>query len=125
VRNDSSINLSTRQYVQTVKPYDERVLAPYNGWIHFCGKANWWQALLEIPNLKGINPYQGEFFDLYSMFAACERAGVAIIQWTRPLDARCRERIRTGFSRLYWAENYEDACRARDHLHGTGHVDTG
>ncbi len=123
VRNDSSINLSTRQYVETVKTYDERVLAPYSGWIHFCGKANWWQALLEIPNLKGINPYQGEFYDLDSMYAACERAGVAIVQWTRPLDARCRERIRTGFSRLFWAENFEDACRARDQLHATGHVD--
>jgi len=125
VRNDSSINLSTRQYVQYVKPYDERVLAPYAGWIHFCGKAHWWQALLDIPNLKGINPYQGEFYDLYSMVETCERAGVAIVQWTTPLDARCRERIRTGFSRIFWAQDYEDACRARDRLHATGHADVG
>ncbi len=123
VRNDSSINLSARQYVEFVQPYDRQLLGPYGGWIHFCGKANWWQTLLAIPNLKGINPYQGEFYDLYCMAEACEQTRVPIVQWTSRVDERCRERIRTGFSRVFWAGDYDTACRARDYLHTTGHVD--
>ena len=123
VRNDSSVNLSTRQYSEFAQPYDQQLLEPYGGWIHFCGKAHWWKALLGLFNLKGINPYQGEFYDLYSMYETCGQAGVPIVQWTSPVDEKCRDRIRTGFSRVFWTKDYEDACRARDHLHATGHVD--
>ena len=123
VRNDSYVNLSTRQYTDHVQEYDARLLAPYTGWIHFCGKAHWWKALLRLPGLKGINPYQGEFYDLPAMFETCEQARVPIVQWTRPLDAPCRERIRTGFSRIYWASDFASACRACDRLHATGHAD--
>jgi hypothetical protein len=122
VRNDSSINLSPRHYTDLVRPHDERLLRPYGGWIHFCGRAAWWPALLEIPNLRAINPYQGEFYDLYAMYERCEAARVAIVQWTTPVDARCRERIRTGFSRVLWADDFDAACRALDHLHATGHA---
>jgi hypothetical protein len=123
VRNDSSINLSPRHYREFVRPFDARLIQPWGGWIHFCGRAHWWPALLEIPNLRGINPYQGEFYDLYTMYEQCEAAGVAIVQWTTPVDPRCRERIRTGFSRLIWVESYEAALRAKEHLYRTGHVD--
>jgi hypothetical protein len=123
VRNDSSINLSTRQYSEFVKPYDEQLMARYQGWIHFCGKAHWWQALLDIPHLKAINPYQGEFYNAISMYDTCEQARIPIVQWTSPLDAACRERIRTGFSRIFSTQSYEEARRVRDHLHVTGHAD--
>ena len=114
VRNDSSVNLSGDQYVEFVKPFDTRLLAEWGGWIHFCGRAHqWWQALLDIPGLRGINPYQGEFYDLYEMFETCESAHVPIIQWTTPLDARCRERIRTGLSRIASADDFDTARQMR------------
>ncbi len=124
VRNDSSINISPRHYRGLVRACDERLLAPYGGWMHFCGRAAWWPDTLNIPGLSGINPYQGEFYDLYSMYETCEAAGIAIVQWTKPLDRRCRERIRTGFSRIMWAEDYDAARRLRDRLHATGHADS-
>jgi len=124
VRNDSSINLSGAQYEEFVKPLDTQLIADLGGWIHFCGNARqWWPRMLDIPGLKGINPYQGEFYDLYSMFERCEAARVAIVQWTTPVDARCRERVRTGFSRIYWARDYEAALRAKDRLYATSHAD--
>jgi len=125
VRNDSSINLSGEQYAEFVKPYDVQLLREFGGWIHFCGRAHqWWESLLDIPNLKGINPYQGEYYDLNHMYGKCKEKGIPLVQWTQPLDARCRERIRTGFSRLMWAPDFAAACRAKERLYATGHVDS-
>lgn len=123
VREDSCINISPRHYRQLVRSVDVGVFAPYGGWMHFCGRAAWWRDVLSIPGLRGINPYQGEFYDLHSMFETCEAARIPIVQWTKSLDRRCRERIRTGFSRIMWAEDYDAARRLRDRLHTTGHAD--
>jgi hypothetical protein len=124
IRLDSCINLNAKQYTSVVKPFDQCLLEEFGGWIHFCGKANhWWRSLLDIPGLKGINPYQGEFYDLYEMHAECESTRIPIVQWTTPLDARCRERIKTGLSRSITVENFEDACRLKDILYSTGHAD--
>jgi len=124
VRNDSSINLSHTHYVELAKPFDKRIIREWGGWIHFCGKAHqWWEALLDIPGLKGINPYQGEFYDLYEMYTICESADIPLVQWTTPVDARCQERIRTGFSRIIEVADFETACRVKERLYATGHGD--
>lgn len=124
VRNDSSVNLSNRHYIELARPFDERILRPWGGWIHFCGKAHqWWRELLDMDGLKGINPYQGEFYDLIDMYQACEKAQVAIVQWTSPVESRCRQRIRTGFSRIVQVPDFGTACRIRDRLLQTGHAD--
>jgi len=124
VRNDSSVNLSGEHYEKLVKPFDEKIISQWGGWIHFCGKAHqWWKKQLDIPGLKGINPYQGEFYDLYEMFEICETAQIPIVQWTTPVDKRCRERIKTGFSRILQVEDFGTAQRVRDRLYETGHAE--
>lgn len=124
IRNDSSVSLGREQFLTFSKPYDVGLLAEYGGWIHFCGRAHqWWECLLDIPGLKAINPYQGEFYDVIDMYSKCEAAGIPIVQWTHPLDAPAREHIRTGFSRTLTVDSFEDACEARDTLHSTGHAD--
>lgn len=124
VRDDSSINLSGAQYAEMVKPFDKQLLKQFHGWIHFCGRAHqWWQELLDIPGLKGINPYQGEFYDLYDMYERCLASKIPLIQWMRPLDKRCRERIRTGLSRITGAADFPSACRTKELLYATGHAD--
>lgn len=124
IRNDSSINLSGKQYSELVKPYDSSLLSWIGGWIHFCGKAHqWWEDLLDISGLKGINPYQGEFYKLPEMYEKCKEARVAIVQWTVPLDTESRELVRTGMSRIAYAPDYESAIRMKEHLYKTGHVD--
>ncbi len=125
LRNDSSINLSGEQYVEFVRPYDMQLLREFGGWIHFCGRAHqWWEKLLDIPNLKGINPYQSEYYDLNYMYGKCQAKGIALVQWTQPLDAYCREHIRTGLSRVIWVPDFAAACRAKEHLYASGHVDS-
>lgn len=125
VRNDSSVNLSGKQYHHLVKEHDIDLIQQYHGWIHFCGKAHqWWEDLLDIPGLHGINPYQGEFYDLKDMYAKCKSHKTAIVQWTVPLDSQCREMIDTGMSRLIYAPDYESARQMLDTLHRTGHVHT-
>ncbi len=124
VRDDAAVTLSGARYESLVKPFDAELLAPLGGWIHFCGRAHqWWPKLLDLPGLKGINPYQGEFYDLCAMHEACEKAGVAIVQWTAPVDAGGRERVRTGFSRITWAADFDAARTMLERLYRTGHVD--
>ena len=124
VRNDSSVNLGREQYERFGKPFDAKLIGMLGGWIHFCGRAHqWWESLLDIPGLKGINPFQGQFYDLMDMYQKCKSAQIPIIQWTTPLDAACRDRIRTGFSRRMWTQSYDDACRALERLNATGHAD--
>jgi hypothetical protein len=124
VRNDSSVNLSGEHYETLVKPFDEKIIRQWGGWIHFCGKAHqWWKRQLDIPGLKGINPYQGEFYNLYEMFETCDAARIPIVQWITPVDERCRERIKTGFSRILQVDDFDMAQRVRDRLYKTGHAD--
>ena len=100
LRNDSCINLSGEMYEELVKPFDRKLLGEFTGNIHFCGKAHqWWQKLLDIPGLKAINPYQGEFYNLKEMYKECERKRIAIYQWTVPVGEEEKEIIKTGFSR--------------------------
>lgn len=124
VRNDSSVNLSGEHYETLVKPFDDKIISKWGGWIHFCGKAHqWWKKQLDIQGLKGINPYQGEFYNLYEMFETCEAARIPIVQWTTPVDKKCRERIKTGFSRILQVDDFKSAQCVRDRLYETGHAD--
>lgn len=118
VRNDSTINLSGEMYQEWVKPRDARLLAPWGGWMHWCGKAHaWWKHTLDLPRLQGINPFQGEFYHLLEMYGECERARMPIIQWTTPLDAPCRDHIRTGLTRMMGTSDYDCARRTLAAVH--------
>lgn len=123
-RNDSCINLGRQQYVEFVKPYDKKIIETFGGWIHFCGNANqWWRELLDIPGLRGINPFQGQFYDLFEMFEACKKHHIAIVQWTTPVDIRCQEHIRTGFSRIVGVGSFDEACKLKERLLKYGHIE--
>jgi len=124
VRNDSTVNLSGTAYGKWVREFDAQLLQPWGGWIHFCGRAHqWWKELLTLPGLRGINPYQGEYYDLLEMHETCAAHGIALVQWTVPIAADYRDRIRTGFSRICQVKNRDAALFAVERLHRTGHVD--
>ncbi len=125
IRNDSTVNLSGEQYKTLIKPFDEMLLNNWQGWIHFCGKAHqWYPELLTLENLKGINPYQGEFYQLDDMYEKCRESKIPIVQWTVPVDKKHQEMIKTGFSRIIiQSGNYDRACQIKDHLYKTGHAD--
>ena len=124
IRNDSSINLSRDQYVELCKPFDSRLAGEFTASMHFCGKAHQWMyELSDIPGLKAVNPYQGEFYDAVEVYTRYAAAKISVFQWTTPLDEKAKERIRTGFSRTTWASNFDEAQSLLDKLHATGHVD--
>lgn len=124
LRNDSCVTLSRENYEEFVKPYDKMVIEPYGGWIHFCGDANaWWKKLLDIPGLTAVNPYQGQFYDLFEMFELCENSRIAIVQWATSVNSQCKERIKTGFSRVAWVDSFQDACKMKEKLYKFGHID--
>lgn len=125
LRNDSCINLSGEMYEELVKPFDKKLLGEFTGNIHFCGRAHqWWRRLLDIPGLKAVNPFQGEFYNLEEMYAECERHKIAIYQWTVPVEEKEKKIIKTGFSRVaMFGGDYEAARRLLDKAHCTGWVD--
>ncbi|MBN1542943.1 hypothetical protein JW992_12420 [candidate division KSB1 bacterium] len=124
VRNDSTVNLSGDAYRNWIQDFDRQLLEPWGGWIHFCGQAHqWWKDLLSLPGLRGINPYQGEFYSLADMYRSCANRGVALVQWTTPLSAECREQIHTGLSRICHVDSLDAALRAVEQVHRTGHAD--
>lgn len=124
LRDDSCINLSSDHYLEFVKPFNTQLLKEFTGWIHFCGQAHqWWRHLMDIPNLKAINPYQGEFYDLGEMYEVCSAAKIPIVQWTVPVDKKNQKRIRTGFSRILNVDDYAQALKAKENLHTKGHAE--
>lgn len=126
VREDSCVMLSGEQYRQIVKPHDARLLSELSGWVHFCGKGHQWlDDVLSLPGVRGVNISQGEFYDLGQVYQACEASKVALVGWAQPVPQHLRERIRTGLSRVVYAEDYDAACRMKERLYETGHVDGG
>jgi len=124
VREDACVMLSRDQYKDFVKPHDARLLSQLGGWVHFCGKGHQWlEDVLSLPGARGVNISQGEFYDLAQVYKACEAARVAVVGWTQPLTPDLRDRIRTGFSRVAYAESYDAACRMKERLYERGHVD--
>ncbi len=124
VRLDSCVNLSRKHYEHFSKPFDIRLLGEWSGWIHFCGKANqWFDSLLDIPGLKGINISQGEYYDLKTIYESCEQVKIPLVQWCRPLNDEMKERIRTGFSRMAWVGSFDEALANLETLYKTGHTD--
>jgi hypothetical protein len=127
LRYDSCVNIRGEHFCKFVKPVDLKLLSRFGGWAHFCGNAQqWWRYLLDIPGLKAINPFQGNFYDLSQMYSECRSAKVAIVNWTTPVGERCRQQIRTGFSRFLQVDSFSDACRAKEqmlsHMHADGYI---
>ncbi|MCX7598611.1 MAG: uroporphyrinogen decarboxylase family protein [Armatimonadetes bacterium] len=124
VREDSCVMLSGAQYRDFVKPHDAKLLSQLGGWLHWCGKGHQWlDEVLSLPGVRGVNISQGEFYDLAQVYQACEAAKVAIVGWAQPVPEYLRGRIRTGFSRAACAADYDAACRMKERLYETGHVD--
>lgn len=122
LRQDSCVNINREQYLRFVKPYDAKLFKEFTGFCHFCGNANqWWRDLLDIDGIKAINPYQGEYYDLNSMYEICFSGKVPIVNWTTGVSPELCEKIKTGFSRVVWANDFEHALRIKEELYRTGH----
>ncbi len=99
VCEDSPTNLSPVSYLEFCRPYNERVLAEFGGWIHYCGGGH--QILphvLSTPGLTGINFGNPEKQDLHAVYDAAAPHKVGIITWVIPLAEQDARHITTGIT---------------------------
>ncbi|MHB1295905.1 MAG: hypothetical protein ACYC4R_13025 [Anaerolineae bacterium] len=65
LRDDTPVMLSRAQYLEFVRPYDQRILDAFGGCIHFCGRGNQFvEPMSASPNLYGLNPSQPDLNDM-------------------------------------------------------------
>jgi hypothetical protein len=97
VCEDSPTNLSPSSYLEFCRPYNERVLAEFGGWIHYCGDGRHiLPHVLSTPGLTAVNFGNPEKQDLRAVYDAASPLGVGIIIWVRPLSEEDATHITTG-----------------------------
>lgn len=100
VCEDSPTNLSPTSYLEFCRPYNERVLAAFNGgWIHYCGDGRHiLPHVLSTPGVTGINFGNPEKQDLCAVYDAARPHGIGIIHWARPISDEDAMHIKTGIT---------------------------
>lgn len=92
LRNDSTVNVSKDAYEEFIKPYDEQILAAFEGksTIHYCGRADQWvQSMLDCKGIGAINFGQppnlifGTDF-LSKIYGKCSEKRIANIDYDLP-----------------------------------------
>jgi len=116
IRNDSSILLSPAMYAEFVRPHDHRLLREAgDGSIHFCGNGQHLiPALLELPELRGLDFGQSYLMDLPAIYLPCRERRVALARAMPPRDdlitGRARKAYPTGVVFFYETTDWDDAC---------------
>jgi hypothetical protein len=97
---DAPTNISPAAYLEFCRPYNERVLAEFNGgWVHYCGKGyQIFPHLISTPGLCGVNFGNPELQDLRAVYTEAIPRKVGLISWSGPFTAEDAEEIRTGMS---------------------------
>jgi uroporphyrinogen-III decarboxylase len=77
VVDDVSIMLSPEHYVRYSLPYVRQCMEPFGGgWIHSCGNiSHQLDACLGVPEIKGINFGEPEYYDFADLFPRLTAAG--------------------------------------------------
>jgi hypothetical protein len=116
IRNDSAINISARQYIELVRPFDARLAAGLGSiGIHFCGNgAHQVQPMQSIPGVVCFDIGQPEMMDLdrlYAAAAAARRIALARLAVSEA-DLRAelvKRRFPTGVNLVYQASSVAKA----------------
>jgi hypothetical protein len=104
LREDSLMNLSPEQYVEFIRPVDQRLLDRFGGGaVHFCGRGDHYiQPCCEMPGMTGIAMSQPELNDMEKIYQATVDRGIFLLDFPA------------------WAA--EEALRAGRDLKGRVHV---
>ena len=69
LRDDTPVMLSQAQYLEFVRPYDQRVLNVFGGCIHYCGRGDQFiEPMAASANLYGIHASQPELNDITKLW---------------------------------------------------------
>ena len=96
---DSPTNLSPASYLEFCRPYNERVLAEFGGWIHYCGNGRQiFPHVISTPGLTGINFGNPEMQDLSAVYDEASSRGIGIVSWSGPFTPEDEARMTTGIT---------------------------
>ena len=100
VCEDTPTNLSPSTYLEFCRPYNERVLAAFDGgWIHYCGRGyQIFPHVISTPGLRGINFGNPEMQDLRAVCDEAKPRGIGIVSWSGPFSEGDAEHITTGIT---------------------------
>ncbi|MBN1444731.1 MAG: hypothetical protein JW957_01325 [Candidatus Omnitrophica bacterium] len=81
LRDDSAMNLSPEMFEEFIKPYDEKLLAVFDGGgIHFCGRGDHYiEKASKIEKLYAINMSQPHYNDMEKILKNTVDVGIKII----------------------------------------------
>ncbi len=120
VRNDSAINISARQYIELVRPFDARLAAGLGSiGIHFCGNgAHQVQPMQSIPGVVCFDIGQPEMMDLDRLYAAAATKQIALARLSvSEVDLQAelvKRRFPTGVNLVYQASSVAKAHEVWD-----------
>ena len=81
LRDDTPVMLSTAQYEEFVKPYDQRILDEFGGCIHFCGSGKpFIESMVSSKDLYGLHMSQPELNDLDSFWRLCQENHLVVLE---------------------------------------------
>jgi len=97
---DAPTNISPAAYQEFCRPYNERLLAEFQGgWIHYCGRGyQIFPDLISTPGLCGVNFGNPEMQDLQAIYREAAPRKVGIISWSGPFTEDDRKHVKTGIS---------------------------
>ncbi len=100
VCEDSPTNLSPTSYLEFCRPYNERVLAAFNGgWIHYCGNGKQMLPhILDTPGVTAVNFGNPEMQDIHALFDAASPKKIGIVTWVIPFTPEDAAHITTGIT---------------------------
>ncbi len=80
LRDDTPVMLSRAQYLEFVKPYDQRVLDAFGGGIHFCGRGDHFvEEMVKSENLYALHISQPELNDMASVWALAQEHRLVLL----------------------------------------------
>jgi hypothetical protein len=80
IRDDTPVMLSRAQYLEFVKPYDQRLLDAFGGCIHYCGRGDQFIGeMVTSRNLYGINASQPDWNDMDKLWRVTQERRLVVL----------------------------------------------
>jgi hypothetical protein len=80
LRDDTPVMLSRAQYLEFVKPYDQRVLDVFGGCIHYCGRGDQFiEEMVTSRKLCGLNVSQPELNDMPKLWRLTRERRIVVL----------------------------------------------
>ena len=124
LKDDSSVMISPKTFVEFIRPMNGRILTEMGGGsVHYCGQAEQWrEEFPDTPGLLGMDLGQPYMVDMPAWKPLLQARGISFTNAPYPLDdweaLRPLELLPTGASFQVGIDTLDGARRFLDELHG-------